>query len=267
MDNPKEKDHSLKPITSWIGEDDLNSIYTSEYWNDIAEEQKKEWWIAEGSEEAYLRLRLYLDNSGLMAEYRIAEQSISQLSESNLAVADIAAGVGWTSVLMSRLPNVGSVHAVEISRHRLEMLFPQALRMFNGEASKINRYLGSFYDIRLANASMDVVFLSQAFHHAANPLRLLTEIDRILKPGGRLMLIGENFIGANRVVRQIMKVALLERRFCSNFYELFPPDDDSGDHYYRVSDYYLFLQLIGYRIINFSIQRKQSAVVIADKSG
>jgi SAM-dependent methyltransferase len=259
-------DNSLSPIVQWLDEQSLSSIYSSQYWNDLAAERSKEWWIADGSEAAFARLRSYLEESGLMDGYRIAEQFVAQIPAQGLALADLAAGIGWTSSLLSRLPNVGSVYAVELSQHRLELLFPQAVRMFQGEPAKLKRNLGSFYDLSFAEASMDVVVISSAFHHAASPLRLLTEIDRVLKPGGKLILIGENFVGATQIVLKVINRLVMERRLCSNFYELFPPDDASGDHYYRVSDYYLFLQMLGYKVVKFSIQKKQLAAFIAEKA-
>jgi ubiquinone/menaquinone biosynthesis C-methylase UbiE len=257
---------ALKPVTRWLDQQELKTVYSSEFWNDLSEEQKKEWWITEGAD-SYKRLKKFLEESGLIRDYRLAEQFISRISRQDLAVADLAAGIGWTSVLMSKLPNVGSVHAVEISQHRIEKLLPKAIRMFEGEAAKINRYIGSFYNLGFENGSMDVVLLSQAFHHAANPLRLLTEIDRILKPGGRMILIGENYVGFKSIVRRFIKTLLVQKRICSNFYELFPPADDSGDHYYRISDYRFFMQLMGYEVVDFSVQKtSQSMVVVADKT-
>jgi len=244
----------------------LSAIYSSQYWNDLAAERSKEWWIADGSETAFTRLRSYLEESGLMDGYKIAEEFVSQISAQSLALADLASGIGWTSSLLSRLPNVGSVHAVELSQHRLEMLFPQAVRMFHGEPAKLKRSLGSFYDLAFADASMDVIFISSAFHHASSPLRLLTEVDRVIKPGGKLILIGENFMGVTRIVRKMISTLVKKGRFCSNFYDLFPPNDVSGDHYYRVSDYYMFLQMLGYKVVKFSVQKKQLAVFIAEKS-
>jgi hypothetical protein len=51
----------------------------------------------------------------------------------------------------------------------------------------------------------------------------------------------------------------------SSFYELFPPDDDRGDYYYRVSDYHFLMQAAGYKMLKFSVQSKRTAVVIAAK--
>jgi len=255
----------LAPIEKWLDAAALECIYSSQYWNDLGAEKSKEWWIADGSDAAFARLRTYLEQSGLMDEYRVAERFVADLPGQGLVVADLAAGIGWTSSLLSRLPNVATVHAVDISEHRLELLLPQAIRMFAGDAGKVRRSLGSFYNLGLADESLDVVFLASAFHHAANPLRLLTEIDRVLKPGGHLILSGENVIGLRAIVRRVIGKLLRERKFCGNFYELFPPDDTAGDHYYRVSDYYFFNQMLGYRVVGFSVTRHRTATVISKK--
>jgi ubiquinone/menaquinone biosynthesis C-methylase UbiE len=256
----------LAPIERWMDAAALSSIYSSQYWNDLSEEKSKEWWIADGTEAAFARLRGYLEQSGLLEEYRVAERFVARIPGRGLAIADLAAGIGWTSSLLSRLPNVATVHAVEISEHRLELLFPQAIRMFAGEAGKVRRSLGSFYNLGLANESVDVVFLASAFHHAANPLRLLAEADRVLKPGGHLILSGENVLSMRAILRRMLGKWWRERQLCTNFYELFPPDDTTGDHYYRVSDYYLFNQLLGYRVTELNVSRQQTATVISTKT-
>ena len=255
----------LAPIVRWLEPAALDSIYSSRYWNDLNEEKGKEWWIADGSEGAFARLRGYLEDTGLLAEYRVAEQFVAQLPGPKLFMADLAAGIGWTSSLFSRLPNVARVDAVDISEHRLELLFPQAIRMFGGQAAKLGRNLGSFYKLGFADASLDVAFLSSAFHHAANPLRLLTEIDRVLKPAGHLILIGENVISTRAMMRRALGKVLRERKLTANFYELFPPDDTLGDHYYRVSDYYFFNQMLGYQVVSFTVTPHQTATIISTK--
>jgi ubiquinone/menaquinone biosynthesis C-methylase UbiE len=265
-DGSRSQDVELRPVVKWLDEEALSSIYTSQYWNDLSAEQSKEWWIADGGEVAYDRLRSSLEKAGLMAEYKIAEQYVGKLARTDLSLADLASGIGWASSLFSTLSNVRSVHAVEISHHRLELLFPQAVRLFKGEAAKLNRNLGSFYNLQFPDASMDIVFLSSAFHHASNPSRLLTEVDRVLRPGGALILIGENFIGWRNIFRRIIKKLLFEGKYCTNFQELFPPDQMLGDHYYRVGDYHNFFQSVGYKVVKCSVQNNQSVMFITEKS-
>lgn len=255
------------PVENWLDESALRSIYSSQYWNDLAAERAKEWWIADGSETAYARLRAHLESSGLMRDYRVGEAYVSNLKSSGLCVADLASGIGWTSSLLSKLPNVGKVHAVEVSQHRLELLFPRAMTMFGGDWAKITRNLGSFYQLKFDDASLDIVFLSSAFHHAENPLRLLTEIDRVLRPGGRVILIGETHISDWAVARRITKILLTRRRLTTNFFELFPPEDEMGDHYYRKSDYYFFAQMLGYRVLTYSVQRQSATAVVVLEKG
>jgi len=259
-------DEFASPVERWLDEQTLSAIYSSRYWNDLAAERTKEWWIADGDEAAYGRLRAYLEESGLMEDYKLAETYVANIAKSPLAIADLASGVGWTSSLLSKLPNVGKVHAVEISQHRLELLFPQAVQMLGGNWTKITRNLGSFYQLRFDNSSLEVVFLSSAFHHAEKPLRLLTEIDRVLRPGGRLILIGETHISGWSLARRVAKIFLTQRRIITNFFELFPPDDELGDHYYRRSDYYLFAQMLGYKVLKYSVQRHGSTVVVLEKA-
>jgi len=109
-------------------------------------------------------------------------------------------------------------------------------------------YSGSFYELGFENSSMDIVFMSQAFHHADQPLKLLSETDRVTAKGGSVILSGENYVSMYSQVKRMVKTFVKQRRFCSNFYENFPADNISGDHYYRLADYYLFFSLLGYKV-------------------
>ena len=252
---------ALREVQSWLTESQLREIYTAGYWNDIEEEKKKEWWIEDGD---YAKCRGYLERSGLLQEYRQAESFISGMPRAGLRVADLAAGIGWTSALISRIGSVTEVHAVEISRHRLERLFPHAVSMFSGHAKKIRRYLGSFYHLQLPPQSMDVVLLSHAFHHADRPLELLRECDRVLKPGGRIIVSGEHEIGLRLVTRRFLAALLRERRLVTDFRRLFPPDPTLGDHYYRYSDYCQLFEPFGYAL-QHRVAPSGNGLYVADK--
>jgi ArsR family transcriptional regulator len=48
---------------------------------------------------------------------------------------------------------------------------------------------GDMEKLPLDNASVDIALLSQALHHAANPAHAVAEAARILKPGGRALVL------------------------------------------------------------------------------
>jgi SAM-dependent methyltransferase len=253
---------NLAPVEQWLSNQALEDIYSSAYWNDIKEEKKKEWWIADGN---YPRCMDYLKRAGLLDEWAVVESYLNELPNVNkLKVADLAAGIGWASALFSRMDRVEEVHATEISKHRLSELFPRAVDMLSGSPEKISRYIGSFYELGFKDQSMDVVFLSQAFHHADQPLKLLGEIDRVTRKGGVVILSGENYIDAAALIKRVIVSFLRQGKLKRNFYELFPPDDISGDHYYRLDDYYLFFRLLGYQLRHKIIGRR-SVVLMAKK--
>ena len=219
----------------------MDAIYTSTYWNNIDEEKKKEWWIADGN---YKKCLDYLKSSGLLDEYSFAEDEVKKIHSNNLVIADIAAGIGWASCLFSNLDSIGKIHAVEMSQHRLDKLFEHCTKMLNANSSKIQRYLGSFYDLKFEDESMDVVFISRSFHHANNPLKLLTECSRILKNDGKILIVGEHFITKKEWCRRFLSELLKYKNFTTNFYELFRPDE-LGDHFYRVQDYDFMFKACG----------------------
>lgn len=253
----------LGDVEQWIANTQLNETYSAAYWNDANKEKDKDlFWIVDGN---YGKCLDYLESSGLMKECKVALNYIQSIPKDGLKIADLACGIGWTSALISKECKVSEVAAIEFSRHRLDTLFPYSIDMLEGEPEKIQRYMGSFYEIKLKSNDFDVVFMSQAFHHADRPLALLLEIDRILRPGGVVIFVGENYIGIKRWVKALAKMVLKKRRVSSNFFDVFPPDHDSGDHYYRVSDYYLFFQLLGYGV-NHVVVNGTSLVVRAIKS-
>lgn len=254
----------MTPVTNWLTEKQIKELYTSDYWNDLEEEKKKEWWINDGNYEKCIQ---YLINSNLLQDYKDSEKYIIEkcnMSEQGARILDLAAGIGWTSSLLSKLDCIREVLAVELSVHRIGELFEHAVKMFGGNASKIKRYIGSFYSLKLDDNSIDVIFMSQAFHHANKPFALLQECDRVLVKNGRIVIIGEHNINAIRIMKRFFSELITNRKFTLNFFELFQPDPILGDHYYRVSDYYFMFRSMGYELKHYSLP-SGDLMYIADK--
>lgn len=100
-------------------------------------------------------------------------------------VADLGAGEGALTLLLAG--HGASVTAVDQSPKMLRLVEEQALEA--GLADRVQVAEGDLESLPLATASVDVVFLSQALHHASRPERALAEASRVLRDGGLLLLL------------------------------------------------------------------------------
>ena len=99
-------------------------------------------------------------------------------------IADLGAGEGVISQLLAR--NAEFVHAIDNSEKMVE--FGRKLAEQHG-IRNLEYKLGDLEDVPLDDASVDIALLSQALHHAQHPEKALAEAFRILRPGGRVVLL------------------------------------------------------------------------------
>jgi ArsR family transcriptional regulator len=104
-----------------------------------------------------------------------------------VVVADLGAGEGWLSQLLAR--RAEKVIAVDNS--------PKMVAFGRAESKKKNipnlEYrLGDLADPPIPARSVDIVILSQALHHTANPQQALAAAAKLLRKGGRLIVLDLN---------------------------------------------------------------------------
>jgi ArsR family transcriptional regulator len=101
-----------------------------------------------------------------------------------LVVADLGAGEGLLSELLAR--RCQEVIAVDNSEKIVEFGIAKAKR--NG-LKNLEFRLGDLQDPPIETDTVDLVILSQALHHAENPLKAIRSAHRLLKPGGQVMIL------------------------------------------------------------------------------
>jgi ArsR family transcriptional regulator len=98
--------------------------------------------------------------------------------------ADLGVGDGLLTLMLTEVAEV--VTAVDISGEMLRQLTARAKKRGIANLETVE---AEIEDLPLPDASHDVVVMSQALHHAQEPVRALSEARRILVPGGRLLVI------------------------------------------------------------------------------
>jgi ubiquinone/menaquinone biosynthesis C-methylase UbiE/DNA-binding MarR family transcriptional regulator len=101
-----------------------------------------------------------------------------------LVIADLGAGEGTFSQLLAR--RAKKVIAVDNSEKMVE--YGAELARKHG-VKNLEYRQGDIEDVPIRKASVDLAFFSQALHHARHPQRAVAEAWRILKPGGRIVVL------------------------------------------------------------------------------
>jgi SAM-dependent methyltransferase len=104
-------------------------------------------------------------------------------------VADLGSGTGIGAAMLSELPSVGRMYAVEYSEGFVEYIMPIVFHRFSADASRIVRVVGDFNRLELMDSSLNAILEIGAFHHSDNLAVTLNEACRVLRPSGLLILI------------------------------------------------------------------------------
>ncbi len=114
----------------------------------------------------------------------MAERVAGHLSAADAKLIDLGSGYGGAARLLAGRYGCQvlalNVSEAENARHR-------QMNRETGLAERIEVVDGNFEDIPDGNARFDVAWSQDAILHSGNRARVLSEIDRVLKPGGELV--------------------------------------------------------------------------------
>ena len=104
------------------------------------------------------------------------------------AVADVGAGGGWFTVrLAQRVGPTGKVYAEDIQPQMVEAIKRRILR--EGRQKNVFPQRGTADDPLLPAGELDAVLIVDAYHEIENPVTLLRNVRRSLKPTGMLGVV------------------------------------------------------------------------------
>ena len=101
-----------------------------------------------------------------------------------MVIADLGAGEGTLSQLLAQ----GAKQVIAVDNSEKMVAYGAELASKHGFANLEFR-LGDLEEPPIEEGSVDLAILSQALHHAAVPVRALKAAHRILKPGGRVVVL------------------------------------------------------------------------------
>jgi ArsR family transcriptional regulator len=137
------------------------------------------------------KTRAFFDElAGKFGRHRMPGRSWRALAEAFLAMAppvvaaDLGAGEGAVAFLLAR--RAKRVYAVDGSPQMVE--YGRRLAAERG-VGNVEYRLGDLESLPLEDGCCDVALFSQSLHHAQHPQRAVAEAFRILRPGGRVIVL------------------------------------------------------------------------------
>ena len=198
--------------------------YYADIWSMFAQ-----WWCSE--ETLGLHYALYDHDAKTFKEATLnMNKYVGELlglqQTKNMKILDAGCGVGGTSMyLAQRFPNA-SFKGITISPLQIELAnhFVKEKQITNAEFT-----LKSFVDTGFADNSFDGIFALESITYAKNANNVIDELHRVLKPGGKLVIIDGllNDVTLNSVMQKIYDDFCIARGFSD------PPHLDDLEEYIR----------------------------------
>jgi len=101
-------------------------------------------------------------------------------------IVDIGAGIGFAAIPFSRKMNTGTVWACDIS---VEMLTELKKEIDKEGVSNVKPLLMGEVDVPLPDSIADAVIMQNLHHEFDDANKNLIEVKRLLKPGGKAVII------------------------------------------------------------------------------
>ena len=125
-------------------------------------------------------------SAGLHRIWRRAMQQ-SLPTHGPLALLDLATGTADVALEMARSRRVQTIQGIDMSK---EMIYRGRLKVAaKGLSHRIVLSEGDAQDLKFPDASFDVVTMSFGIRNVPNPGLCMDEIFRVLKPGGRCLIL------------------------------------------------------------------------------
>ena len=169
---------------------------------------------------------------------------------------DLGSGTGIGAAIISKLPELSRIYAVEYAESFAKNIMPIVFSDFEAQTDKIVRVVGDFNHLELEDESMAMILEIDSLHHSEDLPVTLAECRRVLKPGGVILSIDRAW--PDSTPRSELE-AKLDVEYGEKQKEFFgiPAGQsykrrDNGEHEYTIADWLKFYRDAGFDPYVFS---------------
>jgi ubiquinone/menaquinone biosynthesis C-methylase UbiE len=208
---------------------------------------------AESREKAIYNEHIYIEKDELLEIIDESLRSFNFIPE-GIGV-ELGAGCAAISVeLALNNPKIEKIYAVEIVPEIVEIAQKNLIQIHR-LSNKIIPVVGSFDQIEVSDNSIDFAVEFDSFHHSFDLQKTISESYRVLKQGGRLLIIDRSHWNASKKRRieleeQVYSEKFLVDRGWDKSKKI--TRSDNGEHEYLLSEYLSAIKNAGFREVNWN---------------
>ena len=176
---------------------------------------------------------------------------------------DLGGGIGLVSSTIAKKKNIKKIYCIDIVKNAVTKCQPIIKKkILNNKSKKVLSVIGSFDELNLKNNSIDFCIGWDSMHHSTNIIRTLKESKRVIKKGGKLIIIdrGHNNNTPNKEISRMLNIIYPKSFLRSNY---LPIDKKltrkmNGEHEYRFFEWENFFKKSKFKILKRLIVKESS---------
>ena len=168
---------------------------------------------------------------------------------------DLGGGVGCISSTIATKKEVEQIYCVEFVESVVKLCHGVVKKaILKNEADKVVSVIGDFNNLELDDDSLDFAVFWDSIHHSYDPVKTLTECRRVLKPGGRLIIIdrAHNNNTPDQEIQRMLNVVydkeFLHRSFLDE--TMIIKRKELGEHEWRFFEIEDFFKKSGFQLLD-----------------
>jgi ubiquinone/menaquinone biosynthesis C-methylase UbiE len=256
-----------------LSKKEVDQIDSASYWNNSDAEKQKIW--GQWNENFDILEKKFLEK-GLLDQL-VVEIKKSEMDLNGKTLLSLGAGICILEAqLVEKYSQIEKILCLEFSKHRVFDIAPHIFKNYKIPTEKVELLFGSFLETGVKNETIDFIILSQSFHHAFQPGELLKEIFRVLKPNGKVFILGEHYFSplsiVLRLIKHFPKYILNHKEYrersgvIPSWRGIFPIDNKKGDHHYNLKQYSQMFIENGFNFKRFIFKKYMNQGFILTKS-
>ena len=183
---------------------------------------------------------------------------------------DLGGGIGLMSSIIAKRKKLKKIYCVDIVKNAVIYCQPIIKKKVLGKKSyKVSSVIGSFDQLNLNNESVDFCIAWDAMHHSLNIIKTLKEANRVLKKGGKFIIIdrGHNNETSDNEIKRMRNVVYSKAFLKENYLPLNKKltRKMNGEHEYRFYEWENFFKKTKFKILKKLIVKESSLKNIKNK--